>query len=122
MKAKEIAESISLKMRAAPAQKASSSERNWFAKATRVPTRSSRARVMALKALVSSESGAMALKRWWSVRASSARQKASKGSLLARDPAALNGAREALNWLGGPGLAASPNQLKASRARFRAAG
>src|SRR5215204_5724314 len=55
-------------------------------------------RVRALMAFVSSESGARTRKRWWSVRASSARQKASKESDL--PPEARKRGRAAFSWLG----------------------
>ena len=84
--------------RSAPGQKHSSWARSWLASATRVSTRSSRARVSARSALVASVSGTSTRKRWLSVRASSASTNASKPSLL--PPAARNRGRLAATWLG----------------------
>src|ERR1700757_2207486 len=81
-----------------PGQKRSSSERNWLQTATRVLTRSSRARVRACSALVWSESGSSTRKRWLSVRASSQSTNASNRSDL--PPETRNRARVAATWLG----------------------
>jgi hypothetical protein len=97
-KASAIGESSLQKTQAAPGQKASSSACRRLVSETLVFTRSSRARVRALMAFVSSESGARTRKRRWSVRASSAKQKASKESDL--PPEARKRGRAAFNWLG----------------------
>jgi hypothetical protein len=77
-RAGEIAEDA-----AAPDQKLSSRAVSWLARATRVPTRSSRPRTRPRRALMASDWGASGRRRWPSVRRMSARMKASPGSLLA---------------------------------------
>jgi hypothetical protein len=105
-----MGEAILQKTRSAPGQKASSSACRQLVSETLVRTRSARARVRALKAFVSSESGARTRKRWWSVRASSARQKASKESDF--PPAVLKRGRAAFSWLGWIGSTTRPASSK----------
>jgi hypothetical protein len=89
-----------------PGQKRSSSERNWLAVATLVRTRSSRARVSALSAFVSSLSGSSTRKRRLSVRASSHSTNASNRSDL--PPETRKRARVAATWLGCSASTRSP--------------
>ena len=77
-----------------PGQNRSGSERSWLANATLEATRSSRARVSARSASVSSESGSNSRKRWLSVRASSQSTNRSNRSDL--PPEARNRSRAAL--------------------------
>ena len=77
-----------------------------MATATLAFTRSSRARVSALSALVSSASGSNTRKRWLSVRASSHKTNASNRSDL--PPETRKRARVAATWLGCNGSTRSP--------------